>query len=158
MTTRPSLSATKAVRILALGSLLSLICSPLLAADAGQDQQSHVVVVVWDGMRPDFVTERYTPTLWKLAQTGVVFRNHHPVYFSATNVNGVALATGMYPSHTDLIANHEYRPQLDGRKPIDVENPVVTQKGDELSHGSYIAAPTIAELVQKAGEIGRAHV
>src|SRR3954467_3374402 len=26
----------------------------------------HVVVVVWDGMRPDFISERNTPALWKL--------------------------------------------------------------------------------------------
>ena len=31
----------------------------------------HVVVVVWDGMRPDFVTARDTPTLAALARKGV---------------------------------------------------------------------------------------
>ena len=96
-------------------------------------------------MRPDFVTQQNTPTLWNLGQDGVVFRNHHPVYFSATNVNGVALATGMYPDHSGLIANHEFRPQIDGRKAIDVENPGVVSKGDEISHGNYIAAPTVEE-------------
>jgi membrane-anchored protein YejM (alkaline phosphatase superfamily) len=44
----------------------------------------HVVVVVWDGMRPDFVSEQNTPALWQLAREGVVFRNHHSVYPSAT--------------------------------------------------------------------------
>ena len=33
--------------------------------------ERHVVVVVWDGMRPDFVSQQNTPTLWKLAQNGV---------------------------------------------------------------------------------------
>ena len=147
MTTRFS---TTAVRALVLVSFLLSIPSHDFAATP-DPEQPHVVLVVWDGMRPDFVTEQNTPTLWKLGQEGVVFRNHHPVYFSATNVNGVALATGMYPAHSDLIANHEFRPQIDGRKPVDVENPAVANKGDELSHGSYIAAPTIAELVQKTG-------
>src|SRR4051812_37280024 len=110
-----------------------------------------VVLVVWDGMRPDFVSREHTPALWKLGQNGVVFRNHHPVYFSATNVNGAALATGMYPAHSGVIANHEFRPQIDSQKPVDVENPDVVRKGDELTHGHYIAAPTIAELVQKSG-------
>ncbi len=114
-------------------------------------ESRHVVVVVWDGMRPDFVSERDTPTLWKLAKEGVVFRNHHTVYLSATNVNGVALATGDYPGHSGLIANHEFRPKIDNRKPIDVEDPHVVRKGDELSGGKYIAAPTIAELVRESG-------
>jgi predicted AlkP superfamily pyrophosphatase or phosphodiesterase len=110
-----------------------------------------VVVVVWDGMRPDMVTEKNTPTLWKLAQDGVTFRNHHSVYPSATNVNGTALVTGVYPGHSGIIANHEYRPEIDNRKIIDVENPAVVRKGDDLSGGKYIGVPTIAELVRATG-------
>jgi hypothetical protein len=32
---------------------------------------SNVVVIVWDGMRPDFVSEETTPTLTRLARQGV---------------------------------------------------------------------------------------
>jgi predicted AlkP superfamily pyrophosphatase or phosphodiesterase len=111
----------------------------------------HVLVVVWDGMRPDFVSEKNTPALWKLAQEGVVFRNHHSVYPSATNVNGTALVTGVYPGHSGVIANYEYRSGIDRKHPIAVELPAVVEKGDQLSGGKYISFPTIAELVQKAG-------
>jgi arylsulfatase A-like enzyme len=113
--------------------------------------ERHVVVVVWDGMRPDFVSQENTPALWKLANEGVVFRNHHAVYPSATNVNGTAIATGVYPGHSGLIANHDYRPEIDSRKSLDVEIPAVMEKGDELSGGKYISIPTIAEIVQRAG-------
>jgi arylsulfatase A-like enzyme len=111
----------------------------------------HVVVVVWDGMRPDFVNEKNTPALWKLAQEGVIFRNHHAVYPSATMVNGTALVTGTYPGKSGIIANHEYRPEIDRKHPIDVEIPAVVEKGDQLSEGKYISVPTIAELVQRTG-------
>jgi predicted AlkP superfamily pyrophosphatase or phosphodiesterase len=110
----------------------------------------HVVVVVWDGMRPDFVSKENTPALWKLAREGVIFRNHHAVYPSATIVNGTAMVTGFYPGH-GLIANHEYRPEIDRKRSIDVEIPAVVEKGDELTGGKYISVPTIPELVQKAG-------
>jgi arylsulfatase A-like enzyme len=111
----------------------------------------HVLVVVWDGMRPDFVTEQNTPALWKLAKRGVVFRNNHAVYPSATNVNGTALMTGDYPGHNGLIANHDYRPEIDEKKSIEVETQRAVQKGDEISGGKYVAAPTIAQLVRSAG-------
>ena len=111
----------------------------------------HVVMVVWDGMRPDFVTKENTPTLWRLAGEGVTFRNHHAVYPSATNVNGTALVTGVYPDHNGVIANHQYRPEIDPKRSIDVETPEAVQKGDELSGGKYISVPTITELVQRAG-------
>ena len=113
--------------------------------------ERHVVVVVWDGMRPDFVNQENTPALWKLANEGVVFRNHHAVYPSATNVNGTALVTGVYPGHSGLIANHDYRPEIDSKHSIDVEIPKVVEKGDELSGGKYISIPTIAEIVQSTG-------
>jgi arylsulfatase A-like enzyme len=113
--------------------------------------ERHVVVVVWDGMRPDFVTEANTPVLWKLAHDGVTFRNHHSVYPTATNVNGAAIATGVYPNRNSLLANREFRPQI---KPLNIfENgePSVITRGDEVTGGKYLASPTIAEIVRGAG-------
>jgi arylsulfatase A-like enzyme len=112
----------------------------------------HVVVLVWDGMRPDFVTERNTPALWKFAQQGVTFQNHHSVYISATNVNGAAIATGVYPNRNTLLANREFRPAIDARKAFEnAEDPVI-KKADQLTGGKYIASPTIAEIVRAAGQ------
>jgi arylsulfatase A-like enzyme len=111
----------------------------------------HIVIVVWDGMRPDFISEKNTPTLWKLAREGIIFRNHHSVYPSATNVNGTAMVTGVYPGKSGIIANYVYRPDIDRIRSVFVETPAVVDKGDELSGGKYISFPTIAELVQRAG-------
>jgi arylsulfatase A-like enzyme len=122
-----------------------------LTADTPRFDDRHIVVVVWDGMRPDFVNEETTPTLWKLAREGVTFRNHHPVYPSATNVNGTAMVTGVYPGNSGIIANYVYRPDIDPHDAIAVESPAVVKKGDQLSNGKYISVPTIAELVQRAG-------
>jgi predicted AlkP superfamily pyrophosphatase or phosphodiesterase len=134
-------------------SILSFLACHIVRAEQPNpaSPRRRVVVVVWDGMRPDFVTERNTPTLWKLAKEGVTFRNQHAVYLSATNVNGTAMATGDYPDHSGIIANHEFRPELDKTKPVDVEAASVVTKGDKISNGDYIAAPTVSELVQKSG-------
>ena len=132
-------------------SLLFLIVCLSAAAVVPAKPEHHVVVVVWDGMRPDFVTEQNTPTLWKLAREGITFRNHHAVYPSATMVNGTAIVTGVYPGKNGIIANHVYRPDIDPHHSIDVELPAVVKKGDEVSGGKYILVPTIAELVQHAG-------
>jgi predicted AlkP superfamily pyrophosphatase or phosphodiesterase len=131
--------------------LLFLIVCSSAAAVVPAKPERHVVVVVWDGMRPDFVTEQNTPTLWKLAREGITFRNHHAVYPSATMVNGTAIVTGIYPGRSGIIANHVYRPDIDPHHSIDVELPAVVKKGDEVSGGKYILVPTIAELVQHAG-------
>lgn len=135
--------------------MLRITLSILLALFAGNAfaaaKDRHVLIVVWDGMRPDFINAQTTPALAKLAQEGVLFRNHHSVYPSATNVNGVAIATGMYPGHNGIIANHIYRPELDANKIVDVEAAPVVEKGDLWSAGKYVSAPTVAELAQDAG-------
>ena len=130
--------------------VFSLRVIPLIA-ETPRFVDRHVVVVVWDGMRPDFVSEETTPTLWKLAREGVSFRNHHPVYPSTTMVNGTAMVTGVYPGKSGVIANYVYRPDIEAHVAIAVESPVVVKKGDQLSNGKYISVPTIAELVQRAG-------
>ena len=64
-----------------------------------------VVVVGWDGLRPDFVSPQHTPTLHELARRGTFFRQHHCSYVSSTEVNGTALATGAHPAHSGILAN-----------------------------------------------------
>ena len=138
---------------LGLPLVFTVACGLCAISSATQtlNQSRHVVVVVWDGMRPDFVSEQNTPTLWKLAHEGVTFRNHHSVYPSATMVNGTTIVTGVYPGENGIIANHVYRQEIDPRHAIDVEIPSVVSKGDDLSGGKYISVPTIAELIQRAG-------
>src|ERR1043166_5535622 len=120
---------TLSARFLLAGVVAGLISFASGAVADSLRQGRHVVIVVWDGMRPDFVSEQNTPTLWKLAQSGVAFRNRHPVYPSATIVNGAAIVTGDYPSHDGILANHLYRSDINNRNSIDVETAPVVRNG-----------------------------
>lgn len=138
------------LRLSILFASWGVFCAPAPGAQEPTESR-HVLIVVWDGMRPDFVSEQNTPTLWKLAREGVTFRNHHAVYPSATMVNGTALVTGVYPGRNGITANHVYRSDIDPRHSIDVELSPVVNKGDELSSGKYISVPTLVELIRRAG-------
>jgi arylsulfatase A-like enzyme len=127
--------------------ILLLVGSPAFA----KGKAEHVVVIVWDGMRPDFVNETNTPTLAKLARTGVFFANHHAVYISSTEVNGAALATGMYPNRNGVIANREYRPAIDPLRRIEIEAMETIVKGDKASGGHYLRTPTLPEILRRTG-------
>src|SRR6267142_1059358 len=100
------------IALLACG--LCLVRSPAAesTASAKKGKAEHIVVVVWDGMRPDFIRPQYAPNLYALATNGVFFRRHHPVYISSTEVNGTAIATGMHPGHSGVNANSDYRPEI----------------------------------------------
>lgn len=131
--------------ILVWSSLVVLIGMQWVQA-AGKAE--HIVVVVWDGMRPDFVTEEWTPNLYKLARSGVSFKNHHAVYLSATEVNGTALATGAYPAQSGIIANLEYRPNISALKAVGTEAKDTVRRGDQLTQGQYLLRSTVAEILQ----------
>src|SRR5882724_2680032 len=115
------------------------------------DKAKHVVVIVWDGMRPDFVSEQNCPTLYRLSRQGVTFMRHHSVYLSATEVNGTAISTGAYPAHDGIIGNSEYRPKIDALKSTHTEVQAAVRKGDQVTHGRYLQRLTLAEIVRGAG-------
>ena len=108
-----------------------------------------VVLIVWDGMRPDFVTSELTPVLWRLREQGVWFARHHAVYLSSTEANGTALATGAYPRHSGLIGNFEYRPAIDRRSPIHTEDLFVIRKGESAPGTPHLAVSTLAEILHE---------
>jgi predicted AlkP superfamily pyrophosphatase or phosphodiesterase len=118
----------------------------------GSGKAEHVVVIVWDGMRPDFISPTRTPTLYRLAQDGVLFQQHHSVFLSATEVNGTAIATGSYPAHSGIMANREYRPAIDLLKPVGIESLDAVRAGDKLTTGRYLQRPTVAEILQRRGD------
>jgi arylsulfatase A-like enzyme len=135
--------------------LLSVILASIFASAVavfGAGKAEHVVVVVWDGMRPDFVTEQNTPTLYQLARDGVFFQNHHAAFLSSTEVNATAMATGAYPNRSGILGNREYRPNIDPLKRIDVQSLEAVRKGDEVTHNHYLQLPTFAEILQHAGK------
>jgi arylsulfatase A-like enzyme len=126
-----------------------LVCS--LECVASGAQADHVVVVVWDGLRPDYVSAQYTPNLNELARHGTFFKEHHSSYVTSTEVNGAALGTGMYPDHSGIVANLEYRPELSWLNAYGTESLDAIRRGDLLSDGHYVSASTIAEILQQAG-------
>ena len=133
------------------------VCASLIAGlafaghPAERGQAEHVVILVWDGLRPDYITPQYTPTLFKLARKGVFFKNHHPVFPSTTEVNGTAIATGVYPDHSGIMANTEYRPEISWMTPHATEGIDAVRRGDFLTDGHYLAVATLPEMLQQTG-------
>jgi arylsulfatase A-like enzyme len=129
----------------------SLLALSALACSLSAAPAHRVVVIVWDGMRPDFISPETTPNLSRLAADGVFFAHHHPVYLSSTEVNGTALATGSWPAHSGIIANTDFRPAIDPQNIVEMQTPAVIRKGDAVTGGHYLGRPTVAELLHGHG-------
>lgn len=121
------------------------------AADLPKPKAEHVLLCIWDGMRPDFITAENTPNLHALVQRGTFFAENHSMWITTTEVNGTVLATGAFPRNSTIIANREFRPRINPKSAVATEDPEVIKKGDELTGGHYVAVPTVAESVRAAG-------
>jgi arylsulfatase A-like enzyme len=110
---------------------------------------SRVLVMVWDGMRPDMVSPELTPRLAALASAGVVFDAHHAVLPTVTRVNAATLATGAPTAVHGLPSNVFLAPKVDPRAPISIgEGDNVAQL--RAAYGVF-AATTISDVVRTNG-------
>lgn len=75
------------------------------AARVSGSPARHVLLMVWDGLRPDLVSPQHTPNLFSLAERGVRFTNSHAVYPTVTRVNAASIATGALPARHGIPSN-----------------------------------------------------
>ena len=156
MTDRMS-STRRLSEILAI--LIVLVAAPARAQDAAATHRGRgriVVLMVWDGLRPDFVTARDTPNLFRLAREGVRFDKHHSIFPTLTMVNATALATGAPPGVNGLEGNNFYLPpsaETPKGQMVSAEGPkaILNLNGSNQFKGRLIGLDTIAQEVAREG-------
>jgi len=123
--------------------------------------QRNVVIVVWDGLRPDAVNADDTPNLARLRDGGVDFTDHHSTYPTFTMMNSASFATGGFPGTAGFYGNVVWQPGAQGEdssgKPVDFRQPVFSEDYAILDalgrqvEGRLLLAPTLFDAAQKAG-------
>ncbi len=83
---------------------------PGTGADPSRSRQ---MLIVLDGLRPDYLTPQLMPALSALGQRGVVMTRHHAVFPTVTRVNASSIATGAYPEAHGLLGNAVFVPAVD---------------------------------------------
>jgi arylsulfatase A-like enzyme len=112
--------------------------------------RAHLVIVV-DGLRPDYVTPETMPRLFRLGQRGVVFNAHHSVFPTVTRVNSSSLVTGSYPETHGLLGNIVYVPAVNPAKGLDTGSRENLEAIGRAS-GGLLTAPSLGEILQRAGK------
>jgi predicted AlkP superfamily pyrophosphatase or phosphodiesterase len=131
-------------------SLIALaIIASLTTYASSQAPRRHLLIVV-DGLRPDYVTTAVMPNLTALGKRGVVFNRHHSVYPTVTRVNASSISTGAYPETHGLMGNSVFFPRVDPRRFLDTSDRNALLKIAE-AEGKLLTAPTLGELLQTAG-------
>lgn len=127
-----------------------------LASNASADELAQrprrlrVVLVVFDGLRPDHVTLARTPRLHALAMQGVMSRQHHSLFPTVTRVNASALATGTGPDGHGILDNSIYLPAVADRV-LNTGDARDMLLADSVLGGRLLTAPTIGSHLRDAG-------
>ncbi len=121
-----------------------LLAAPRQPARPPAPQTAQLVIVV-DGLRPDYVTPEIMPRLYQIGQRGIVFQAHHSVFPTVTRVNASSFVTGTYPDAHGLMGNVVYVPAASATRTFDTgerENLETIERAD----GKLLTAPTLGEI------------
>lgn len=123
-----------------------------LAAPRAQPAAPRIqLVIVVDGLRPDYVTPEVMPRLVRLGQRGTVFRSHHAVFPTVTRVNASSFVTGAYPETHGLLGNTVYIPKADAIKGLDTGERA-NLEAIERAETTLLTAPSLSEILKPAGK------
>jgi hypothetical protein len=110
-----------------------------------------VVVIVFDGLRPDMVTSQRMPRLAEFAGRNAWFREARSVFPSMTRVATASIATGAPPSVHGVVGNAFYFPEVTRDFVLDISNPDDIRLAESVLGGPLLTAETFADLLAKRG-------
>jgi len=120
-----------------------------MAIHAQSPRHTQLVIVV-DGLRPDYVTPDVMPRLSRLGRRGIVFTAHHSVFPTVTRVNASSFVTGAYPETHGLLGNEIYIPSANATRVLDTGDRENLQ-AVERAEGTLLTAPTLGEILRANG-------
>ena len=136
-------------KILVLLAAFTLGLDPV--SGGAQAQKPRVLILVVDGLRPDYVTADLMPRLNALAEGGVRGLAHHAVFPTVTRVNGPSIFTGQYPGGHGLMGNSVYLPDVDPARVLNMGDAEDLLVIDQATDGALLTAPSLGELLAARG-------
>ena len=116
----------------------------------GPNGRTRVLIVVFDALRPEFVTPELMPNLHGFAARGVRYANSRSTFPTETRVNQSAVVTGCRPARHGVVANRFPEPALAPGQVLDT--------GDDAQLEAVLAAggPALLERASLGERLNRA--
>jgi len=135
---------------------ITLLFFPLfisLCLYAQQETQKDIrtLVVFFDGLRPDYITEQNMPNLYAFSKQGCYGNQHHSVFPTVTRVNASSFSSGSYPGTHGLMGNTVYFPIVEKKKVLSTSNYSDLNQITEATQGHLLTAITLGEVLNQAG-------
>jgi arylsulfatase A-like enzyme len=132
---------------LACGVLAAVSHVPVMTQAGPQVQ----LILVVDGLRPDYITADVMPRLYALGQRGVFFDAHHSVFPTVTRVNSSSISTGSYPETHGLMSNTMYSEKAFPTRGLNTSD-YRELEAMEKAEGHLLTAPSLGQALEKAGK------
>ena len=108
------------------------------------------LLIVSDGLRPDYVTQDLMPNVYALAQDGVWGERSYAALPALTRVNAPTISTGSYPRRHGMVGNRLYIPEVSDQ-PFSNGGASNLRMLDEETDGEMITNRSIGEILDEAG-------
>ncbi len=108
-------------------------------------------LMVWDGLRPDFISRELTPNLSRLAERGVRFADSHAVFPTVTRCNSASISTGALPVNHGIPGNSLYARDVDGSGLLSTSDHRTLEALRRMRGGRVLLRRTLAEHIAHAG-------
>lgn len=114
-------------------------------------ERDRVLILVVDGLRPDYVTEELMPRLNALGRAGFRGLAHHAVFPTVTRVNGPSIFTGRLPAGHGLLGNSVYLPEVEPSRTLNASVAADLRLIDEATNGALLTAPSLGQALAERG-------
>lgn len=131
---------------------LPLLCGLLAAGLAAVAETNRTVIIVLDGVRPDYITPAIAPNIVALGERGVTAETHSVTYPTYTRPNSASVSTGAYPKTHGIMQNTMYHPAM-GDDPFNVGSAAALQQFDAATGGRMLTSPTLGEVLDANGKV-----
>ncbi|WP_207478513.1 alkaline phosphatase family protein [Arenibaculum pallidiluteum] len=111
----------------------------------------HVVICVFDGLRPDMLTPELTPNLSRFARQGRWFREARSVFPSMTRVATTSIATGAPPAVHGIVGNAFLFPQAAVGHVLDTSRAADIALAESATGGRFVTAETFGDRLAAEG-------
>jgi arylsulfatase A-like enzyme len=126
-------------------------CTPRFEAPVEEPTRDRLnLVIVVDGLRPDYITPDRMPHLHALGERGVFGDMHSAAFPSVTRVNSATVSTGSYPARHGLMANTMFLRGFSAEA-FGTGSARTLRKMAEFAGGRPLTSPSLGELLDEAG-------
>ena len=115
-----------------------------------ESARNRALLIVVDGLRPDYITPERMPNLHALGERGVFGEAHSAAFPTLTRVNSASISTGSYPVRHGITHNTMWVPEMGI---FDTGAAASLLRLDSITGGNLLTARSAGEILEEHGRV-----